>query len=77
MDINLLTEAEAATLKSEIAASDSIIMCCHQNADGDALGSCLAMAEYVRQQGKDPVVVVPDMCQLLGSSHYHQGPRRN
>ncbi len=61
MDINLLTEAEAATLKSEIAASDSIIMCCHQNADGDALGSCLAMAEYVRQQGKDPVVVVPDM----------------
>lgn len=61
MQINLLSETEAATLQAEIAASDSIVLCCHQNADGDALGSCLGMADFLRQLGKSPVVVVPDM----------------
>jgi len=61
MHIDLLTDAEAATLQSQIAASTSILLCCHQNADGDAIGSCLGWAEYLRQVGKDPVVIVPDM----------------
>lgn len=34
---------------------------CHTNPDGDALGSTLALAHWLRQMGKEAVVVVPDM----------------
>ena len=34
---------------------------CHTNPDGDALGSTLAMANWLRQMGKEAVVIVPDM----------------
>lgn len=61
MQIDLLNNTEAAILRDEIAASNHIVVCCHQNADGDALGSSLAWAEYLRLQGKEPVVIVPDM----------------
>ena len=36
------------------------MVCCHQNPDGDAIGSCLALAEYLRMHDKDPMVAVPD-----------------
>ena len=36
------------------------MVCCHQNPDGDAIGSCLALAEYLRIHDKDPMVAVPD-----------------
>lgn len=60
MDINLLTAAETESLRSLILSSDNIILCCHRSPDGDALGSLLGMAEFLRQQGKVPVAVVPD-----------------
>ncbi len=35
----------------------SFVLACHQNPDGDALGSALALAHVLRQQGKEALVV--------------------
>ena len=45
MKIELLSEAEIATLKENIDNSNRIVICCHKSPDGDALGSSLAWAE--------------------------------
>ena len=60
MQIELLKEEEAALLKNLIGQSDKIVICCHQNPDGDALGSCLALGEYLKQHSKTPTIAVPD-----------------
>lgn len=63
MEINLnkLTDQEAATLQEMIAASLRIVICAHKSPDGDAVGSSLGWASYLRSLGKDPLVCVPDM----------------
>lgn len=61
MNIDLLSVAETDTLKKLIDKSDNIVVCCHQNPDGDAIGSSLGWAEYLRAQGKAPMITVPDM----------------
>lgn len=47
-------------LRSLIDDATSIVLCCHMNPDGDALGSCLGLQEYLSLQGKESVVIVPD-----------------
>jgi len=61
MNINILSDHQLALLSQLISDSHTIVICCHVNADGDAIGSSLGWAEYLRSQGKDPVVIVPDM----------------
>ena len=61
MSIDLLTTDEATKLRNLINTSNNIVIVCHTNADGDALGSTLTWAEYLRQQGKEAVVIVPDL----------------
>lgn len=56
----ILTERECSLLRSLINDSQTIVLCCHQNADGDAVGSLLGLGEVLRQMGKDPLMVVPD-----------------
>ncbi len=56
----ILSVSEIERLKSLIAENEKIVLCCHVNPDGDALGSCLGWAEYLKSQGKEPVVIVPD-----------------
>lgn len=60
MQFNILTEQEAATFQELIAASVHIVICCHKSPDGDALGAMLAWGEYLRLQGKEALMVVPD-----------------
>ena len=60
MKIDILSEAELASLKKIIEQSENIVICCHKSPDGDAMGSSLALAEYLRTLGKQPRVVVPD-----------------
>ncbi len=60
MDINLLTEQEAATLREMIAASQRIVICCHKSPDGDAIGSSLGWYWYLRSLGKEAQVCIPD-----------------
>ncbi|MBQ9237274.1 MAG: DHH family phosphoesterase [Prevotella sp.] len=61
MSIDLLTNDEVAVLRDLINTSHNIIIVCHTNADGDALGSTITWAEYLRQQGKEAVVIAPDL----------------
>ena len=61
MHIDILSEQEVAILRELIAASSNIVIVCHKSPDGDALGSSLAWAEYLRVcHGKEPVTLVPD-----------------
>lgn len=60
MQIDILSEAEVALLRQLIDGAENIIICCHKSPDGDALGSSLGWAEYLRQIGKEPRVIVPD-----------------
>lgn len=61
MELNLLTADEAARLDGLIAASEHIVITGHSRPDGDALGACLAWAEYLRvHYGKLPAVVMPN-----------------
>lgn len=60
MQIDILSEQEAAVLQELTAASSHIVVTCHKSPDGDALGSSLALADYLRSQGKEPVVLIPD-----------------
>lgn len=61
MNINILNDNEVAQLRDLVSSANKIAIFGHVNADGDALGSTLTWAEYLRQQGKDATVVVPDM----------------
>ena len=56
----ILSEGECSLLRSLIEGADSIVLCVHQNPDGDAMGSMLGMGEALRTLGKAPLMVVPD-----------------
>ena len=60
MNINILTDNQLAQLSQLISDAETIIITCHQNPDGDAIGSSLGWAEFLRAQGKEPTVIVPD-----------------
>ena len=60
MQIDILSEQEAAVLQELTAASSHIVVTCHKSPDGDALGSSLAWADYLRSLGKEPVLLIPD-----------------
>ena len=57
---DLLSEEQLSLLKGLITEAQNIIITCHQNADGDAIGSSLGWAEYLKSQGKEPTIIVPD-----------------
>lgn len=62
MNINLLTDAEARRLDNIIDGAEHITIFCHRSPDGDAIGSSLGMANYLKLRGKEDVkVIVPDM----------------
>ena len=61
INLHLLSQEEVTKLNLIISESQKIIITCHKSPDGDAIGSVLACAEWLRQRGKDPIVVVPDM----------------
>ena len=60
MDITILNEAQLSQLDQLIATADTILITCHKSPDGDAIGSCLGWAEYLRSRGKEATVIVPD-----------------
>lgn len=61
MNLNLLTDEQVTILRRLIAGAERIVTLCHISADGDAIGSSLAMAGYLNQIGKEASVVVPDL----------------
>lgn len=60
MKIDILTPTECARLRAMIDEATSVVLCCHVNPDGDAIGSCLGWAEYLNGLGKRTAIIVPD-----------------
>lgn len=60
MNIDILTSDQVAQLSHLICDAKNIIITCHKSPDGDAIGSTLGWAEYLRSIGKEPTIIVPD-----------------
>ena len=60
MNIDILTSDQVAQLSHLISDSQNIIITCHKSPDGDAIGSSLGWAEYLRSLGKEPTIIIPD-----------------
>ena len=60
MKLDLLSDAQVASLNQLIDAAQHIIVCAHKSPDGDALGAVLAWGEFLRKKGKETMLVVPD-----------------
>ena len=58
---NILSDKQQSLLTKLINESQTILITCHQSADGDAIGSCLGWAEYLKSQGKEATIIVPDL----------------
>ena len=63
MNIDILTEEKRELLLSIVNDNERFVVVGHKSPDGDAVGSCLAWACYLREVwGKDATVVMPDSC---------------
>jgi phosphoesterase RecJ-like protein len=49
-----------SALKKLLNSSKKIVVVGHKNPDGDAIGSCLALANYLKQKGHQLTVVMPN-----------------
>ena len=65
----MLTQDEAQKLMQIISENNTFLITTHHNPDGDALGSEIAMSEYLKSLGKDVYIVnnleTPDNYQFL------------
>ena len=57
---NIFREVDIEQLKLIIDEGSFFVLTCHAGPDGDALGSTLGMAHYLKALGKETLVVVPD-----------------
>ena len=57
---DILSPQEQAQLQALIEQSEHIVVCAHVNPDGDAIGSTLGWACYLRSLNKEVTVVVPN-----------------
>lgn len=56
----ILSEEQLVTLQKHMSEAKRMACVCHVNPDGDALGSTLALADWMRSLGKECSVVVPN-----------------
>lgn len=56
----LLDDIEIGLLRKTLDEAKKIVITCHTNPDGDALGSMTAMMSVLRRMGKEVVGVAPD-----------------
>lgn len=57
---NIFNTDDVEQLKAIINEGSFFVLTCHAGPDGDALGSTLGFAHYLRELGKEALVVVPD-----------------
>ncbi len=61
MNIDILTKEQLTLLLSILSQSKQVVVVGHKSPDGDALGSCLSWAGYLRTKwGIEATVIVPD-----------------
>ena len=56
----IITDGECSMLRSLIDEAETIVVCAHQNPDGDAMGAILGWFDVLQHFGKEPLMVVPD-----------------
>lgn len=56
----LLTDTELSLLQRTLQTANKVLVTCHTNPDGDALGSMTCMMSVLRRMGKEVVAVAPD-----------------
>lgn len=56
----ILTETEVQILQERLEQSRKIVLTCHTNPDGDALGTLTAMMQVLRRKGHEIVGIAPD-----------------
>ena len=57
---NIFKTEDVERLKAIISEGGFFVLTCHAGPDGDALGSTLGFAHYLRELGKEALVIVPD-----------------
>lgn len=57
---DIISQQACEQLRTLVHNADTIVITCHQNPDGDALGACLGWADTLRFLGKEPQIFVPD-----------------
>ena len=60
MNINILDTDQLALMDQLISNANTVLVVCHKSPDGDAIGSSLGWAAFMRHRGKDVTVIVPD-----------------
>lgn len=55
-----MNNADIATVKSLLAKPQKIVIIPHKNPDGDAIGSCLALAHFLKGLGQKAMVIAPN-----------------
>ena len=58
--MHIINDQNIPELRRLIDGAQNIIVVCHHNPDGDALGSSLALARYLESSGKEATVIIPD-----------------
>lgn len=61
-NLHLLSLSETIDLMKLLQDSRKVVVCAHRSPDGDAMGSTLAWAAYLRGLGKMVSVVLPNPC---------------
>ena len=57
----ILSQEKLKELKTLLADCTKVVISAHLNPDGDAIGSSLAMANYLRRKGKQVTVIMPNI----------------
>lgn len=56
----IISPNELAQLRQILNESRNVVITCHTSPDGDAIGSSLALREYLLRKGKQVTVIVPN-----------------
>ena len=57
---SIIDPQQLAKFKDLVASVNRIVITCHKKADGDAIGSSLALCRVLRNMGKNAMVIIPD-----------------
>ena len=61
MDLpTILSADEKEQLRRLVDNAHHVVMLCHRNPDGDAIGSCSAVTQLMRRLGKEAVTIAPN-----------------
>lgn len=56
----IIDSSELSKFKNAVERVSRIVITCHKKADGDAIGSSLALCLILRKLGKNAIVIIPD-----------------